>query len=443
MTDNINSFKDAFFALHRGLPRQGPGSDATTRHLLSQCGPLPERPRVLDLGCGPGRSALLLAAEAGEHGAEVTAVDLHAPFLEELRDAAAARGLGDRIRTVRADMGALGEAAPEGSADGPDGFEGFEGFADGSFDLVWAEGSAYLIGFDTALARWKRLLAPGGTLVLTECQWTVEEPSAGARAFWDEAYPLRTTGGNLAAAQAAGYRVLGVHHLPDSDWAEYYGPLAERVESHPGGADPATAAALAGAREELALRSRHGHEYGYTGYVLRPVTAGDGGAWPARPETPADVAAVRAVNLAAFETPLEADLVDALRADDAWVPGLSYVAEGPDGSVAAHALLTVCRVDGARALALAPVAADPALQRSGAGSSVVRAVLAAAKERGESLVLVLGHPEYYARFGFVPASHFGIRAPFEVPDEAMMALVLDDSVPVPAGTIGYPAPFGV
>ncbi|WP_329377164.1 bifunctional class I SAM-dependent methyltransferase/N-acetyltransferase [Streptomyces sp. NBC_01351] len=423
-----NSFIEAFFTLHHGLPRQAPGSDASTRHLLSLCEPLPERPRILDLGCGPGRSALLLAAEAGARGtrgAEVTAVDLHAPFLEELRTAAAARGLADRVRTVEADMGALEE------------------FEDGSFDLVWAEGSAYVIGFDTALERWKRLLAPGGTIVLTECQWTVDEPSPGARAFWDKECPLRSTAGNLAAAQAAGYQVLGVHHLPDSDWAEYYGPLAERVRTHPGADSPATEAALAGAQEELDVRARHGHEYGYTGYVLRPVTAGDGDAWPARPETAADVAAVRDVNLAAFETPLEADLVDALRADGAWLPGLSYVAEGPDGAVVAHALLTACEVDGARALALAPVAVDPALQRSGAGSAVVRALLAAAKERGESLVLVLGHPEYYPRFGFVPASHFGIRAPFEVPDEAMMALVLDASVPVPAGTIGYPAPFGV
>ncbi|MEU9299937.1 bifunctional class I SAM-dependent methyltransferase/N-acetyltransferase [Streptomyces sp. NPDC048269] len=420
----------AFFTLHRGLPRQAPGSDASTRHLLSLCEPLPERPRVLDLGCGPGPSALLLAAEAGRPGsggAEVTAVDLYEPFLEELRRAATARGLADRVRTVRADMGALP----------------LEDFQDGSYDLIWAEGSAYVIGFATALARWRRLLAPGGTIVLTECEWTVEEPSAGARAFWDEQCPLRTTAGNVAAAQAAGYRVLGVHRLPDSDWAGYYGPLAERVRTHPGGEDPATTAALAAAREELGVRARHGHEYGYTGYALRPVTAGDGGAWPARPETPADVAAVRNVNLTAFGTPLEADLVDALRHDDSWVPGLSYVAEGPDGSVAAHALLTVCAVDGVRALALAPVATDPALQRSGAGSSVVRALLAAAKERGESLVLVLGHPEYYPRFGFVPASRFGIRAPFEVPDEALMALVLDDSVPVPAGTISYPAPFGV
>ncbi|MDX3533495.1 bifunctional class I SAM-dependent methyltransferase/N-acetyltransferase [Streptomyces sp. MB09-01] len=435
MTDNNtftdHAFTEAFFALHHGLPRQAPGSDATTRHLLSLCGPLPERPRVLDLGCGPGRSALLLAAEAGGGaGAEVTAVDLHAPFLEELRTAAAARGLAGRVRTVEADMGAL----HAGDSDG---------FADGSFDLVWAEGSAYILGFDAALARWKRLLAPGGTLVLTECQWTVPEPSAGARAFWDPHYALRTTAGNLAAAQAAGYRVLGVHHLPDSDWAEYYEPLAERVRTLSGAASPAMAAALAASREELDVRARHGHEYGYTGYVLSPVTAGAGDAWPARPETAADAAAVREVNLAAFETPLEADLVDALRTDAAWLPGLSYVAEAPDGSVAAHALLTACRVGGERALALAPVAVAPAFQRSGAGSAVVRALLAAAAERGESLVLVLGHPEYYPRFGFTPASRFGIRAPFEVPDEVMMALVLDASVPVPAGMIEYPAPFGI
>lgn len=99
-----DALHEAFFALRHRLPRQGPGSDATTRHLLSLAGPLPARPRVLDLGCGPGRSALLLAAEAA---AEVTAVDLHEPFLAELRTAARARGLAASIRTVNADMGEL------------------------------------------------------------------------------------------------------------------------------------------------------------------------------------------------------------------------------------------------------------------------------------------------------------------------------------------------
>ncbi|MFE9777113.1 GNAT family N-acetyltransferase [Streptomyces sp. NPDC005775] len=166
--------------------------------------------------------------------------------------------------------------------------------------------------------------------------------------------------------------------------------------------------------------------------------------WRTRPETADDTAAVHAVNAAAFPTEAEADLVDALRKDpSAWLPGLSYVAEAPDGSLAACALLTRCLVGGVPALALAPVATAPVHQRRGAGQAVVRALLDAAERRGEPLVLVLGHPEYYPKFGFVPASRYGIRPGFEVPDEAMMALVLDDSAPVPRGTIAYPAAFGV
>ncbi|MEU3659470.1 N-acetyltransferase [Streptomyces sp. NPDC032940] len=166
--------------------------------------------------------------------------------------------------------------------------------------------------------------------------------------------------------------------------------------------------------------------------------------WTTRPETAADIAAIRGIVLAAFPTAEEAGIVDALRADpDAWIEGLSLVAEAPDGTLAGHALLTRCHVDGAPALALAPCAVLPAHQGTGAGSAAIRAGLDAARARGENLVLVLGHAGYYPRFGFTPASRFGIRAPFEVPDEAMMALALDDSRPVPAGTIRYPEAFGV
>ncbi|MET7754588.1 bifunctional class I SAM-dependent methyltransferase/N-acetyltransferase [Streptomyces sp. NPDC005389] len=415
MSDNASH--DSFFALHHGLPRQGPGSDATTRRLLALSGPLPERPRVLDLGCGPGRSALLLAAEAG---AEVTAVDLHEPFLAELRRSAADRGLDGSIHTHRADMGALP-------------------FPDGSFDLVWAESSVFVLGFDRALAEWRRLPAPGGTLVLTECVWTTGTPGPAARAFWERHYPLRTVAELSAAAVAAGYHVLGTFLQPEGDWAEYYGPLA----AHADAADtavPGMAEAVAGARAEIAMRREHGSDYGYAGFVLRPADP----RWRTRPETAGEASVVRPLVAAAFGSEAEAELVDALRRDpDAWLPGLSYVAEAPDGSIAAHALITRCLVDGAPAAALAPVAVAPAYQRTGAGKAVVRAVLDAARLRGEPLVLVLGHPEYYPKFGFVRASEYGIKPGFEVPDEAMMALVLDDSVPVPPGTIAYPAAFGV
>ena len=87
--------------------------------------------------------------------------------------------------------------------------------------------------------------------------------------------------------------------------------------------------------------------------------------WLARPEAPDDVRAIREVNLAAFPTAAEADMVDALRASQAWIEGLSTVAEDAEGSVVAHALLTRCHVDGAPALALAPCAVLPAIQRRG------------------------------------------------------------------------------
>ena len=166
-------------------------------------------------------------------------------------------------------------------------------------------------------------------------------------------------------------------------------------------------------------------------------------AWTTRPETAADAAAIRGVNRAAFPSEEEADLVDALRASDAWIDGLSIVAEDADGNVVAHALLSRCHVGGAPALALAPCAALPRVHRSGAGSATIRAGLEAARALGENLVIVLGHSDYYPRFGFTPASAFGIHASFDVPDEALMALALDPSAETPRGTIAYPAPFGV
>lgn len=76
-------------------------------------------------------------------------------------------------------------------------------------------------------------------------------------------------------------------------------------------------------------------------------------------------------------------------------------------------------------------------------ASRIHAALRAAREQGENLVLVLGHAEYYPRFGFTLASGYAIRPPFDVSDEYMMALAFDPTCPVPAGTIRYPTAFGV
>lgn len=166
--------------------------------------------------------------------------------------------------------------------------------------------------------------------------------------------------------------------------------------------------------------------------------------WATRTERTGDIAAIRDVNTAAFTTDDEANLVDALRADpDAWIEGLSTVAVDAAGAIVAHALLTRCTVGGEQALALAPCAVLPSFQRTGAGSAAISAGLDRARSLGENLVVVLGHALYYPRFGFTPASAFGITAGFDVTDDTFLAVALDPQRPTPTGRITYAPAFEV
>jgi len=146
-----------------------------------------------------------------------------------------------------------------------------------------------------------------------------------------------------------------------------------------------------------------------------------------RAETAADVAAVRRVLSAAFPTEVEADLVDALRGTtDPW---LSLVAEDDEREVNGHILFTPVEVHSptgvSSALGLGPMAVHPLHQRRGVGSALVRAGLSACRDVGALVVVVLGHPAYYPRFGFRPAWDFGLyyRAPGRNP--ACMVLELE------------------
>ena len=144
-----------------------------------------------------------------------------------------------------------------------------------------------------------------------------------------------------------------------------------------------------------------------------------------RRETEADRAAVRAVNEAAFETPAEADLVEALRGKD--MPLVSLVAE-VDGRVVGHILFSpVSLTEHAHLnfMGLAPMAVVPDYQRKGIGSALVRQGLAHCKDLGCCAVVVVGHPEYYPRFGFAPAGRYGLRCEYDVPAEVFMVAELE------------------
>ncbi|MFB8236814.1 GNAT family N-acetyltransferase [Kitasatospora purpeofusca] len=167
--------------------------------------------------------------------------------------------------------------------------------------------------------------------------------------------------------------------------------------------------------------------------------------WHTRVELPADLPAVHELTVAAFGRPSEADLVEALRADEAWIDGLSIVATTPaEAAPVGHVLLTRAFIGDTPALAMAPVSVHPDHQRSGAGSALVRAGLDAARARGERFVILLGHPSYYPRFGFGRASEHGITLTIDAPDEAWMALGLDPARhPLPSGTARWAAAFGI
>jgi putative acetyltransferase len=167
-----------------------------------------------------------------------------------------------------------------------------------------------------------------------------------------------------------------------------------------------------------------------------------------RPETTLDADAIDRVHGEAFGQETEARLVRDLRAEGAFDPGLSLVAVIQD-EIEGHILFSRATIEHeslttpALALALAPLSVRPAFQRRGVGSTLVRAGLDLIRERESSVVVVVGEPRFYERFGFVRASRFGIRPPFSIPDEFFMILasngaMLDTSI----GTVRYAPAFG-
>jgi putative acetyltransferase len=162
-----------------------------------------------------------------------------------------------------------------------------------------------------------------------------------------------------------------------------------------------------------------------------------------RPEQSEDVAAIRLVVTAAFGQAAEADLVEKLRAHGKAV--VSLVAE-VDGQIVGHILFSEVTVEtnprNRKLIGLAPLAVLPAFQRRGVGGKLTHAGLAACCAAGFDAALVLGHPEYYPRFGFVPASRFGITSEYKVRDELFMALELRaDALTACSGLAEYQPEF--
>lgn len=144
-----------------------------------------------------------------------------------------------------------------------------------------------------------------------------------------------------------------------------------------------------------------------------------------REEQPADVDEIRKVNSEAFETDAEANLVNALRSSGCAY--ISLVAE-TDGNIVGHILFTPVELtenkNNLKIMGLAPMAVLSKFQNKGIGSKLVNSGLEYCKSQGYDAVVVLGHPAYYPRFGFIPSVEYGIKSEYDVPDDVFMILEL-------------------
>ncbi len=163
-----------------------------------------------------------------------------------------------------------------------------------------------------------------------------------------------------------------------------------------------------------------------------------------RKEEKKDFKEIYEVNRLAFGQDNEGKLINRIRDGINFIPDLSLVAVAGD-KIVGHILFSKIKIIGSSAfetLALAPMAVTPAFQRKGIGSELIKKGMSKAKELGFDSIIVVGHKEYYPRFGFEKASRWNIKCPFEVPDEAFMAVELTEiALEEKAGTVRYPDEF--
>ena len=245
MTDTFDRLEpNAFFKLHRDLPREGPGEPADVTWAAGIAG-TPKNAQIADVGCGPGADIGSLLSVAPE--GHVTALDKTPHFVE----AARARHADDgRVTVLRADMARIMN----------------------EYDMIWSAGAVYFLGVTEALTRWRKSIRPGGVIAFSEVCWFTDTPPERAKAFFAAEYPgMKEEAGVLEQVRAAGYEVLGTRRLEDAAWEAYFGPIEARIAMLQPDADATLAEVLDDAEEEIAVWRKHRDAFGYMLTVARPA----------------------------------------------------------------------------------------------------------------------------------------------------------------------------
>lgn len=233
-----------FERIFDGLDRLGPGSAEDTLAALSALPAVPNT--LLDIGCGRGVSTLLLAQHTQ---GLVTAVDNDEYSLAQLKAAVASNAVEQQVRVLCASMTELP-------------------FEDSSFDAIWAEGSAYIMGFGNALKTWRGFIKSQGFLIVSDLIWLTDRPRSEASSFWQKNYPDMTTLQNrVSNIRSLGYRVVRSFPLSPQAWENYLAPLREKIADL--SAKDFSSNALADIKDEIDIHERFLDDYGYQFFVLQ------------------------------------------------------------------------------------------------------------------------------------------------------------------------------
>jgi SAM-dependent methyltransferase len=230
-----------FMRVFEALERWAPGSEMDTLNALKK---VPHSAKqLLEIGCGQGIASRVLLKNSEAH---LTAIDNEQTALDNLEKST---DFSHRLTTVCANMNALPFEAT-------------------SFDLIWSEGSAYIMGVENALKAWRSLLTDSGILVVSDLVWAVDSPEPESQRFWQKEYPdMTTVEVRIKQAQQAGYEVLETFPISDDAWDSYYQPLEQRLTQ----LEPELVASQAFAdltREVEAYKQRSG-QFDYQMFLLR------------------------------------------------------------------------------------------------------------------------------------------------------------------------------
>lgn len=242
--------QDILADLHQGLDQETPTRLEYTRKAFRML-PKLDNPRILDVGCGRGDPTLELARLSG---GEVIGVDINQPALDELTRRIQQAGLSDRVRVLNCSMLDMD-------------------FPEESFDIIWAEGAVFIIGFEKGLKEWRRFLKPNGFLVVHEMTWLRPNPPAEIADHWRAIYPgIRSASEYIQQVPHYGYELIG--HLPlpeDTWWLDYYGPLEARIRElrEKYAEDSEVQRVLDNQQREVDVFKKHSRWYGSAFYVMR------------------------------------------------------------------------------------------------------------------------------------------------------------------------------